>query len=93
MTVEELEGYFTGIELPERITLESGVVVEDVPLFLESHFDYIRSNEGSKSINVYVLRLQNAIKAIENLGEEPEPSTGEISIGEISPVIEKAADA
>lgn len=65
MTVEELEGYFTGIKLPERLELESGVVVEDFPLFLESHFDYIRSNEGSKSINVYLLRLHNAIKVLE----------------------------
>lgn len=77
MTVEELEGYFTGIALPERITLESGVVVEDVPLFLESHFDYIRSNEGSKSINVYVQRLHLAIKAIENPVEEVKASEGE----------------
>lgn len=65
MTVEELEGYFTGIELPSQITLESGVVIMDVPLFLEVHFDYIRRNEGSKSINVYILRLHKAITAIE----------------------------
>ncbi len=72
MTAEELEGYFTGIELPARITLESGVVVEDVPLFLESHFAYIKAHEGSKSIAVYMLRLHNAIKAIETPIEYPE---------------------
>jgi len=75
MTVEELEGYFTGIELPSQITLESGVVIMDVPLFLEVHFDYIRRNEGSKSINVYILRLHKAITAIEAMeaaGQETE---------------------
>lgn len=72
MTLEELEGYFTGIELPAQLTLESGVVVEDVPLFLESHFAYIKAHEGSKSVAVYMLRLQNAIKAIETPMDNPE---------------------
>ena len=57
MSVEELESYFAGIELPEHITLEQGVVIVDVPLFLESHFSYIKANGHLKSSDVFLFRL------------------------------------
>lgn len=72
MTIEELEGYFTGIELPDQIELETGVVIVDVPLFLQSHFEYIKDNPTLKSIDVFVLRLHKAMGVIEakNLEED-----------------------
>jgi len=57
MSVEELEAYFAGIELPEKIELEQGVVIVDVPLFLESHFRYIKENGHLKSSDVFLFRL------------------------------------
>jgi len=57
MSVEELEAYFTGIELPERVELVQGVVIEDLPLFLESHFSYIKKNGSLKSADVFLQRL------------------------------------
>ncbi|WP_158797424.1 hypothetical protein [Pedobacter sp. L105] len=57
MSIEELEAYFTGIELPEKIELVQGVVIEDLPLFLDSHFSYIKKNGHLKSADVFMLRL------------------------------------
>jgi hypothetical protein len=65
MTTEELEAYFTGITLPEQITIQTGVVILDIPLFLESHFAYIRNNPGSKAADVYIQRLHQLITALE----------------------------
>jgi len=57
MSVEELEAYFEGIELPDQVELVTGVVIMDVPLFLESHFSYIKNNVGLKSTDVFLSRL------------------------------------
>jgi hypothetical protein len=57
MTVEELEAYFNGITLPEKVQLVQGVVIEDVPLFLQSHFSYIKNNGTLKSADVFLRRL------------------------------------
>lgn len=59
MSVDELEAYFEGITLPQKVELVTGVVIEDVPLFLESHFDYIRDNPGLKSIDIFLKRLND----------------------------------
>lgn len=69
MSIEELEAYFAGIELPDRIELEQGVVIEDIPLFLESHFSYVKNNGDLKSAEVFVIRLnqlQTRLEAIQN---------------------------
>ncbi|MDO7743110.1 MAG: hypothetical protein MUP99_05030 [Pedobacter sp.] len=78
MTIEELEGYFTGIELPDQIELETGVVIVDVPLFLQSHFDYIKDNPTLKSIDVFMLRLHKAMGIIEAKGEEEEGTKADV---------------
>lgn len=61
MTIEEIEGYFTGVELPQSATIDSGVVIEDIPLFLKSHFSFIRENAGKKSTEVYFDRLRKLV--------------------------------
>ena len=69
MSIEELEAYFAGIELPDRIELEKGIVIEDIPLFLESHFSYVKNNGDLKSAEVFVIRLnqlQARLEAIQN---------------------------
>jgi hypothetical protein len=57
MAVEELAAYFEGIDLPEQIEMVTGVMIEDLPLFLQSHFDYINNNPGLKSIEPFLQRL------------------------------------
>jgi len=65
MTAEELAGYFTGITLPTQVKIDSGVVIEDVPLFIESHLNYIKANEGKKGTEVYYDRLNKLIAYME----------------------------
>lgn len=67
MTVEELEGYFEGIELPEQVELVQGVVIEDVPLFLASHFSYIKANPTLKSTDVFLHRLHQLQNKLEEM--------------------------
>jgi len=67
MSVEELEAYFAGIELPESVELEQGVVIEDIPLFLQSHFSYLKRSGTLKSADVFLIRLQKLHDKIEEL--------------------------
>lgn len=66
MTAEEFEGYFTGISLPQRVDIDSGVTIVDVPLFIESHLNYIKANEGKKGTEVYYDRLNRLVAHIES---------------------------
>jgi len=68
MSIEELEAYFNGIELPARIELEKGVAIEDIPLFLESHFNYIKANSELRSAEVFINRLHQLQAKLENSG-------------------------
>lgn len=66
MTAEELEGYFTGIELPTQVDIDTGVRIVDVPLFIESHLNYIKVNEGKKGTEVYYDRLNRLVAFMES---------------------------
>jgi len=57
MSIEELEAYFTEITLPEQIELERGVMIKDLPLFLESHLSYVKLKGDLKSAEVFIHRL------------------------------------
>jgi hypothetical protein len=65
MTVEDIKAYFEGIDLPASIQIDSGVVIEDLPLFLQSHIHYLEVNAGKKPAEVYLERIQKLIKALE----------------------------
>jgi len=71
MSIEELEAYFTGIELPQKIELIQGVMIEDLPLFLDSHLSYVKKNESLKSAEVFIQRLHQLHAKMETLnGQE-----------------------
>jgi len=70
MTVDEIKAYFEGIALPERIQIDAGVVIEDIPLFLRSHIYYLEVNAGKKSAEVYLERVQKLIKALESRSDD-----------------------
>ncbi|KIO76846.1 hypothetical protein TH53_12645 [Pedobacter lusitanus] len=67
MSIEELEAYFTGITLPEQIVLEQGVVVKDLPLFLESHLSYVKLKGDLKSTEVFIYRLHLLKERLEEM--------------------------
>jgi hypothetical protein len=70
MSLEELEAYFNGITLPEKVELVQGVVIEDIPLFLESHFSYIRNNSTLKSTEIFLVRLRQLHAKIEEAQQQ-----------------------
>lgn len=70
MTAEELEGYFTGITLPSQVDIDSGVTIVDVPLFIESHLNYIKANDGKKGTEVYYDRLNRLVAFMESNKEQ-----------------------
>lgn len=70
MTAEELEGYFTGIALPSQVDIDSGVTIVDVPLFIESHLNFIKVNEGKKSTEVYYDRLNKLVSFMESITDQ-----------------------
>lgn len=50
MTVEELEVWFRNAKLPEGpIQLYPGTTIFDISLFLESHFNTLKKNPGSRN--------------------------------------------
>lgn len=65
MTVEEIKAYFQGLELPESIQIDTGVVIQDLPLFLQSHIEYLEVNAGKKPSEVYLDRMLKLMKALE----------------------------
>ncbi|AMP97792.1 hypothetical protein AY601_0851 [Pedobacter cryoconitis] len=67
MSIEELEAYFTGINLPDQIELERGVMVMNVPLFLESHLNYVKINPDLRSAEVFIHRLNQLKDRLEEL--------------------------
>jgi hypothetical protein len=70
MTAEELEGYFTGIALPSSVTIDTGVIISDVPLFIESHLNFIKANEGKKATEVYYARINKLIAYMESSNDK-----------------------
>jgi hypothetical protein len=65
MTVEEIKAYFKGIELPASVQIDSGVVIQDLPLFIESHIHYLEVNAGKRPAEVYMERIEKLIAALE----------------------------
>jgi len=57
--INELENYFTGIELPARpIKLNQCSTIIDCPKFIESHFATLKANNGDKTFLPHLKRLQ-----------------------------------
>lgn len=65
MSLEELEAYFNGIDLPEKVKLVQGVLIEDVPLFIASHISFVKGNPDLRSAEVFLQRLQRLQEVIE----------------------------
>ena len=42
MTIEELEAYFAGIDLPETMTLYYGVEITNVRICIDSHLEVLK---------------------------------------------------
>lgn len=63
--IAELENYFAGIELPTQpVKLNKCSTITDCSLFIESHFDTVKGNNGNRTFLPYLNRLQELKQAL-----------------------------
>jgi len=66
MTIEELENYFTGIDLPETMTLYPGVVISNVRICIASHLEVLKEKGELKIYSGFKERLILIKEKLEN---------------------------
>lgn len=63
--IAELENYFAGIKLPTQpVKLNKCSTIKNCSLFIESHFDTVKANNGNKTFLQYMNRLQQLKKVL-----------------------------
>lgn len=55
--IDELAAFFKGAKLPERIPLDQGSTIIDVPHFIKGHLGVLRANPGKPIMEVFYMRL------------------------------------
>lgn len=65
----ELEEFFKGRQLPEKIKLKSCETIVNTWLFLNTHFAMVRYHNGEEAYRPYLTRLQQFKQIIED-GQE-----------------------
>lgn len=62
-----------GITIPEALYLKPGELVINLPLFIENHIQAIEYNITKPRFEVYLIRLERAVKLIthENTSNRP----------------------
>ena len=66
MTIQELEDYFTGIDLPETMDLYPGVHISNVKICVASHFDVLNEKGDLKiyaGFKERLLRIKEVLEA------------------------------
>lgn len=68
--IHELRRYFSSIDLPDDpILIDNVTVIEDVKLFVNSHFEMIEANNGNPKFASYIQRLYKLKSILENQHE------------------------
>lgn len=57
MTVEELEAYFEGIDLPESVYLNKATKIVEVKKFIKSHLITVKAHGHIKAYSSFLDRL------------------------------------
>ncbi|MET3115702.1 hypothetical protein AAKU52_003459 [Pedobacter sp. CG_S7] len=57
MTIEELEAYFEGIDLPETVYLNKATKIVDLKQFVRSHVITVKAHGHIKSYSSFMERL------------------------------------
>ncbi|MEJ5963502.1 DUF6965 family protein [Pedobacter immunditicola] len=66
MTIEELEAYFEGIDLPETVYLNKATKIVDVKKFVRSHLITVKAHGHIKAYSSFfdrLLQLKDIIEA------------------------------
>ncbi|MEQ7801722.1 hypothetical protein ABDJ41_18145 [Pedobacter sp. ASV1-7] len=69
MTIEELEDYFSGIDLPQSLELGPGVKANDVPHLIQTHLTLLKLHGNVRPFECFYDRLIR----IKELIEEQQP--------------------
>ena len=69
MTIEELEAYFTGIDLPDKMTLYPGVVISNVKICVASHLEVLKEKGDLRVYAGFKERLLLIKEKLENQTE------------------------
>jgi hypothetical protein len=56
--VIELERFFSSVQLPDKIKLDQCTMITDVHLFVKSHIDIMKAQDGNKKYIPYMERLK-----------------------------------
>ncbi|MBG6234694.1 hypothetical protein IWX76_001249 [Pedobacter sp. CAN_A7] len=57
MTIEELEAYFEGIDLPESVKLNEATIIVDLPKFIKSHIITVKAHGHIRAYQSFYDRL------------------------------------
>ena len=57
MTIEELEAYFEGIDLPESVYLNEATKIVDLPKFIKSHVITVKAHGHIRAYQSFYDRL------------------------------------
>ncbi|WP_432710970.1 DUF6965 family protein [Pedobacter sp.] len=57
MTIEELEAYFEGIDLPESVYLNEATKIIDLPKFIKSHVITVKAHGHIRAYQSFYDRL------------------------------------
>ncbi len=72
MTIEELEAYFEGIDLPETVYLNQATKIVDVKKFIRSHIITVKAHGHIKAYASFMdrlIQLRDIVEAQKN--QEP----------------------
>lgn len=64
--INELQKFFAGRTIPEKVRINNWSLIVDSKLFLESHFAMVRYHNGQEPYRSYLERLIELKKTIEN---------------------------
>lgn len=77
MTIEELEAYFEGIDLPESVYLNKATKIIDLKQFIRSHLITVKAHGHIKAYSSFMERLielKNILEA-ENAAQQHDQSS------------------
>ena len=64
MKAEEWEAAFAGLSLPQTATLDKGVTIIDIPVFLQTSLAILRSNQPPRVTDPVELRLRKLLELL-----------------------------
>ena len=56
--IEELETYFSSVNITEPIKMNKHSIINNVPLFIKGHLGVVKKNNGNSTFLTYLERLK-----------------------------------